>query len=117
VRRALPIAALLFGMGLGAPTVEAANTLSTPSPVSGDRQALTPEAINAAPLSAVPVAYAPSAGTTTIRYLPGSAATKGWPNIEYVAGRQLFSLPFSSSSAFSRWASDTSSPPYLAFHL
>ena len=75
-------------MGLGAPTVEAANTLSTPSPVSGVTQALTPEAINAAPLSAVPVAYAPSAGTTTIRYLPGSAATKGWPNIEYVAGRQ-----------------------------
>ncbi len=29
----------------------------------------------------------------------------------------FFSLPFSASSAFSRRASDTSKPPYFAFHL
>jgi hypothetical protein len=29
----------------------------------------------------------------------------------------FFSFAFSSSSAFSRLASETSSPPYLAFHL
>jgi hypothetical protein len=33
------------------------------------------------------------------------------------SARSFFSLAFSSSSAFSRLASETSSPPYFAFHL
>jgi acyl-CoA thioesterase FadM len=33
------------------------------------------------------------------------------------SARSRFSRPFSSSNAFSRWASETSSPPNLAFHL
>ena len=33
------------------------------------------------------------------------------------SANSFFSLAFSSASAFSRRASDTSRPPYLAFHL
>ena len=34
-----------------------------------------------------------------------------------VSASSFFSLAFSSSSAFSRLVSETSKPPYLAFHL
>ena len=71
-------------MAFDATTVEAVDKAS-----SQQSTALTPQTINEAQLSGVPVAFAPSAGATTIHYLPATAASKGWPNIDYVAGRAI----------------------------
>ncbi len=52
-----------------------------PAPV-----ALSPEAINSAPLTDVPARYALPAPAQP-HYLPATPATKGWPTIDFVAGK------------------------------
>ncbi len=44
-----------------------------------------------------------------------SSFSAAWSSID--SARSFFSFRFSSSNAFSRLASDTSMPPYLAFQL
>src|SRR5271155_6263056 len=48
-------------------------------------------------------------------FFPRMSLSAALSSIE--SANSFFSRRFSSSSAFSRFASDTSMPPYLAFHL
>jgi hypothetical protein len=48
---------------------------------------------------------------------PPKASIGNRPKEKRVSANSFFSLLFSSSSTFRRLASDTSRPPYLAFHL
>jgi lipoprotein-anchoring transpeptidase ErfK/SrfK len=81
-------AVLIVGLAQGATIAGAEDIAPVQSAATGVGEVLTPQAINAAKLSAIPAVYAPSAGATTIRYLPATPPSKGWPSIDYVAGRQ-----------------------------
>jgi lipoprotein-anchoring transpeptidase ErfK/SrfK len=71
--------------------IAAADAASAPIPgaVAAKAVPLTPEAINSSSLADIPEELAPTATQTV--YIPGSAATKGWPTIEVVTEKQFAS--------------------------
>ena len=52
-----------------------------------DAAVLTPQTINSAALSDVPVEFAPVPAQKF--FVPGSAASKGWPTVQTIAVKQL----------------------------